>query len=491
MDFRLPRSSAFDGLARNDNVFMLHAKTRGLVMKKMWGGRFKKNQDKVFWDFQSSISYDKELAGYDIMGSIAHVKMLSKCKIIPQSKAGLIIKGLDRMLKDIKKRSFKLNKKSEDIHSAVYAELKKNIGIAADYMHTARSRNDQVSLDTRMYAKDKAASLIILIAKLQAGLVCFADKNQDIVIPGLTHTQHAVPVLLSHQMLAYVEMFERDKKRLKEAGIMSDEMPLGACAMAGTSFKIDSKYTAKLLKFSRICQNSIDAVSDRDFILDIVYAISIFFMHLSRFCEDIILFSTNEFGILDIPEAFCTGSSIMPQKKNPDALELLRGSSAEAYANLYSLMVMMKGLPLSYNRDMQLDKKALFDSVKKAEDALVITTELVKGIRISKGYAIDKAGRNEALFALDIADYLVKKGIAFKHAHDIVGKLVSLSLEENIGISSMSIDKLKQVSEKFDKDVYSILDEKKSVFAKKSIGSTSPILVKQQIDRWVKELGRS
>ena len=459
--------------------------------KKMWGGRFTKSQNKRFWKFQSSIDYDKELGVYDVTGSIAHVKMLAKCKIIPQNKALSILKGLDSILGSMKRDDFRPCKEAEDIHSAVYTELKKKIGTAADYMHTARSRNDQVSLDTRMYAKDKAASLIMLVAKLQSALVSFAAKNQNIIIPGLTHTQHAVPVLLSHQMLAYVEMFERDKKRLKEAGIMCDEMPLGACAMAGTSFKIDRKYTAKLLEFSRICQNSIDAVSDRDFMLDIVYAISVFFMHLSRFCEDMILFSTSEFGILDIPEAFCTGSSIMPQKKNPDALELLRGSAAEAYANLCSLMVMIKGLPLSYNRDMQLDKKALFDSVKKAEDALVITTELVKGIRISKGYAMDKAGRNEALFALDIADYLVKKGIAFKHAHDIVGKLVYLSLEKNIGISSISIDKLKQISEKFDKDVYSILNEKKSVFAKKSTGSTGPLLVKGQIDRWVKKLGKS
>ena len=456
--------------------------------KKLWGGRFKSEQDERFWKFQSSIDYDKELAGYDVKAGIAHVKMLAKCRIIPQNKAQSIVKGLEKILKDIQKGTFKIDKKAEDIHSAVYIALKEKIGSAADYMHTARSRNDQIALDMKMYAKDKALSLIGLIKGFQSALLLLAKKNVDIIIPGLTHTQHAMPVLLSHQVLAYVEMLERDKERLKQAGDRCDEMPLGACALAGTSFTIDRKYTAKLLGFSRISQNSIDAVSDRDFVLDIVYAISVFFMHLSRFCEDMILFSTTEFGILDIPEAFCTGSSIMPQKKNPDALELLRASTAESYANLFSIMVMMKGLPLSYNRDMQLDKKALFDSIKKAEDVLMISAELVKGINLSKGYALDKLECDESLFALDMADYLVKKGAAFKDAHDIIGRIVSCCLDRNIKISSMPIDELKKISEKFDKDIYSIFDLKKSVIAKRSMGSTNPILVRQQIDKWVKRL---
>jgi len=456
--------------------------------KKLWGGRFNSSQDERFWKFQSSIDYDKELAEYDVKGSIAHVKMLSKCKIIPYKPAQSILKGLAKILESIKKGVFKIDKKAEDIHSAVYIALKEKIGSAADYMHTARSRNDQVALDMKMYAKDKVLLLMELIAGLQSALVSLAKKNVDIIIPGLTHIQHAMPVLLSHQILAYVEMLERDKARLKDAGQRCDEMPLGACALAGTSFTIDRRYTAKLLRFSRISQNSIDAVSDRDFVLDIAYAISVFFMHLSRFCEDMVLFSTAEFGILDIPEAFCTGSSIMPQKKNPDALELLRASTAESYANLYSVMVMMKGLPLAYNRDMQLDKKALFDSVKKAEDALIITAELVKGITLNKGYALDRLESDESLFALDMADYLVKKGLAFKDAHDMVGKIVVHCLNKGIKISSMPINELKQISKKFDKDIYSVFNAKKSVIAKRSMGSTNPILVRQQIDRWVKRL---
>jgi argininosuccinate lyase len=459
--------------------------------KKMWGGRFKKKQDDVFWKFQSSIDYDKELGTYDVIGSIAHVKMLAKCRIIPQSKAKPLIKGLESILDEMKKGTFKPDKKSEDIHSAVYIALKAKIGPAADYMHTARSRNDQIALDMRMYAKDKTLLLAGLINKFQSALVSFAKKNVDIIVPGLTHTQHAMYILLSHQVLAYVEMLERDKKRFKAAGESCDEMPLGACAMAGTSFGIDRKYVAGLLKFSRISQNSIDAVSDRDFVMDICYAVAIFFMHLSRFCEDMILFSTSEFNILDMPEEFCTGSSIMPQKKNPDALELLRGSAAQAYANLMSVMVMMKGLPLSYNRDMQLDKKALFDSIENAEHALVIAEGLIKGVHVNKNSFSKKLKNDEFLFALDMADYLVTKGIAFKQAHDIVGKIVSMCVEKDIKISSIPLCELKKMSEKFDEGVYDILNAKKSVSAKRSIGSTNPALVRQQIGRWAKKLGKS
>jgi argininosuccinate lyase len=458
--------------------------------KRLWGARFKNRQDKRFWGFQSSIDYDKELAEYDVRGGIAHVKMLARCCIIPHKTARSILKGLSEILVLIKEKAFKPDKKAEDIHSAIYAALKERIGPAADYMHTARSRNDQIALDMKMYAKDKISLLTGLITVLQSALVSLAKKNIDIIIPGLTHAQHAMPVLLSHQLLAYVEMFERDKTRFGQAGIICDEMPLGACALAGTALKIDRRYTAGLLGFSRISNNSIDAVSDRDFLLDIVYAISVFFMHLSRFCEDMILFSMPEFGILDIPEAFCTGSSIMPQKKNPDALELLRASAARAYANLYSVMVMMKGLPLSYNRDMQLDKEPFFDSIRKAEDALIITAGLVKGIKVNKARALKGVESDESIFALDLADYLVKKGLAFKDAHDIVGRIVVYCLNKGMRISSMPMDEFKRVSKRFDTDVYDIFNAKRSVIAKRSAGGTNPALVKGQINRWVRLLKR-
>ncbi|MFA5369283.1 MAG: argininosuccinate lyase [Candidatus Omnitrophota bacterium] len=457
--------------------------------KKLWGGRFTKEQDDRFWKFQCSIGYDKELALYDIQGSMAHVKMLSKCGIIPRDNARSILKGLKRIQAQAQSGVFSIDKGAEDIHSAVYIALKADIGPAADYMHTARSRNDQVCLDMRMYVKDKACLLIDLVKGLQLALALSAKKYQDIIMPGLTHTQHAMPVLLAHQLLAYVEMLQRDKARLEAVYAIADEMPLGSCAMAGTSFKIDRQYAARLLGFSRISHNSIDAVSDRDFILDMLYAISLLFMHISRFCEDMILLSTEEFGLLNMPEQYCTGSSIMPQKKNPDALELLRGSSAQAYANLHSVMVLMKGLPLSYNRDMQLDKEPLFGSVRQAEDALIIAAGVIKGIKPAKGHGLRQGfGGDDCLYALDMAEYLVKKGLAFKQAHDIIGRIVACCIDSGIKMSCLPMEKYRQMSDKFDKDIYKIFCLKRSVASKISAGGTSPELVRGQIGKWLKRL---
>ncbi len=457
-------------------------------MKKMWGGRFKQEQDLLFWKFQSSIDYDKKLAVYDARGSLAHVKMLGKTGIIPAKAAKLIASSLKKILKEIENNSFKIDSSAEDIHSAIHIALKKKIGNVADYLHTARSRNDQIVLDLRMYAKDKAFSLVGLIQKLQVALINMSKKNIDVIIPGLTHTQHAMPILLSHQLLAYIEMLERDKKRLLQARERCDEMPLGACALAGTSFAIDRKYVAQLLGFKKISQNSIDAVSDRDFVLDMLSAIAILFMHLSRFCEDMILFSTPEFNIVEIGEGFCTGSSIMPQKKNPDALELIRGTTAKAYANLSSVMVMMKGLPLSYNRDMQLDKEELFDSVKMTEDVLTITSGLVGSIKINKNNMIKAFKDDESLFALDIADYLVRKGLTFAQAHTFTGKIIAYCIDNNLKISELSLDELNSFTNKFDANFYKELDARKSIAKKSSIGSTNPIFVRQLINKWTKRL---
>ncbi|MFH1868955.1 MAG: argininosuccinate lyase [Candidatus Omnitrophota bacterium] len=455
--------------------------------KKLWGGRFKSGQDPDFWEFQSSIDYDKELAQYDAQGSIAHVKMLDKCRIIPKGKAQSISKGLTNILKDIEKGAFIIEPKSEDIHTAIYLALSKKIGKSADYLHTARSRNDQVVLDLRLYCKDKISVLRDLIKGLQSALVGFAKANIDVVIPGLTHTQHAVPILLSHQVLAYVNMLERDIERLDDAGQRCDEMPLGSCALAGTSFKIDRKYVAKLLGFSKISENSIDAVSDRDFVIEILSGISILFMHLGRFSEDMILFSSPGFGFIDIDEAYCTGSSIMPQKKNPDSLELIRASVSSAYANLISVMVMMKSLPLAYNRDMQLDKEPLFRSVRSTEKVLKILTGLVKTLKVNKDI-INKSLEDESLYALDIADYLAAKGVAFTEAHKAVGELISHTIAKGINISSMPLAELKIFSNEFEADIMKIFDSKKSVMSKRSIGSTNPILVRQQIDRWIRHI---
>ena len=458
------------------------------MSKKLWGGRFNKQQDPEFMSFQNSICYDQVLALYDVKGSIAHVKMLSKCKIIPFKAGKSILSGLGKILKDIEKGTFKIDPKSEDIHTAIYMSLSSKIGDGADYLHTARSRNDQVILDLRMYSKDKLNLILDLTKKTQRALIDLAKQNIDVVMPGLTHTQHAMPILLSHQLLAYVSMLQRDIERLKAALISADEMPLGSCAMAGTSFAIDRKFVAKQLGFSKISENSIDAVSDRDFVIDSLYAIAMLFMHISRFCEDMILFSTSEFAIVDIDEAFCTGSSIMPQKKNPDALELIRGETSKAYANLNSLLVMMKGLPLSYNRDMQLDKKPLFSSVKLSEDVLSILTKLIKSIKINKEIAEEKIAADESIFALDIADYLVKKGLAFSEAHEITGHIVVSAIEKGIKISALNLDEFRVFYKKIDSDIFKIFDAKKSVMSKRSMGSTNPLLVRQQIDRWIKKI---
>jgi len=458
------------------------------MSKKLWGGRFKGEQDPVFWEFQSSIDYDKELAQYDVEGSIAHVKMLSRCKIIPKKAAQSLLTNLSQILKNIGKGSFNIDPKAEDIHTAIYMTLSKKIGDAADYLHTARSRNDQVVLDLKMYSKDKLSLIISLIRKLQSALLAFAKDNIDMVIPGLTHTQHAVPILLSHQILAYVSMFERDAERLSQAASRCDEMPLGSCALAGTSFTIDRKYVAKLLGFGKVSENSIDAVSDRDFVIDILFAISVIFMHLSRLSEEMILFSTSEFDFIDIDEAFCTGSSIMPQKKNPDSLELIRGASGKAYANLMSALVMMKGLPLSYNRDMQFDKRPLFDSVNMSEQVLHIMAKLIKSTKVKKDKLQKAFDEDQSLFALDIADYLVAKGYAFAQAHSITGKIVTYALDEKVRISAIGLTELKKFSKKFETDVFKIFDAKKSVMSKRSIGSTNPLLVRQQISKWQKHL---
>ena len=425
---------------------------------------------------------------YDVKGSIAHVKMLSKCKVIPFKAGKSILSGLGKILKDIEKGTFKIDPKSEDIHTAIYMSLSSKIGDGADYLHTARSRNDQVILDLRMYSKDKLNLILDLTKKTQRALIDLAKQNIDVVMPGLTHTQHAMPILLSHQLLAYVSMLQRDIERLKAALISADEMPLGSCAMAGTSFAIDRKFVAKQLGFSKISENSIDAVSDRDFVIDSLYAIAMLFMHISRFCEDMILFSTSEFAIVDIDEAFCTGSSIMPQKKNPDALELIRGETSKAYANLNSLLVMMKGLPLSYNRDMQLDKEPLFSSVKLSEDVLSILTKLIKSIKINKEIAEEKIATDESIFALDIADYLVKKGLAFSEAHEITGHIVVSAIEKQIKISALNLDEFRVFYKKIDSDIFKIFDAKRSVMSKRSMGSTNPLLVRQQIDRWIKKI---
>lgn len=435
------------------------------MKKKLWGGRFKKSQDPEFEEFSSSIHFDYVLAKYDTLGSMAHAKMLGKCGIIPKKDAAVIVKGLSAILKKIKTGEFVYDFTAEDIHTNIQNALEEKIGKPALKLHTARSRNDQVALDTRMYCKDKALELYDLVIGLQNTLLNFAKKNKGVIVPGLTHMQHAQPVLLSTHIVAYVEMLERDKMKLHYVFHAADSMPLGACALAGTSLKIDRKYVAKELGFTKLCNNTMDAVADRDFVIDMLEAISLISMHLSRLASDLILWATPEFGFIEIDQKFCTGSSIMPQKVNPDFLELVRGMTGRIYGNLFSVLTMMKGLPLTYNRDMQFDKQPLFDSAEKISKALSIFAKMMKGVAVNKAN-IERALLDESLYATDLAEYLVAKGVDSRQAHSIVGKLVASTLEKKKRISGLTLAELKKFSEKFEKDAFKLLDPEVSVARK-------------------------
>ncbi len=456
-------------------------------MNKLWGGRFKKKTDPLVEKFTKSIHYDYKLAGYDVLGSIAHAKMLGKAKIIPPKDSAKIVQGLASILSRIEKGAFVFDKKAEDIHTNIQNVLEKKIGKVAEKLHTARSRNDQVATDLRMYAKAEIKNLKAEINNLQKSLVGFAKKNAKVVIPGFTHLQHAQAVSLAHHYLAYVEMLERDKERLNDAYKRCDVLPLGSAALSGTSLPIDRNYAAKLLGFSKICANSIDAVSDRDFVLEVLADLSILSMHISRMAEDIILWTSPEFSLLELDEAFSTGSSLMPQKKNPDVLELARANSGTIYGNLISLLTTMKGLPLSYNRDMQLDKLPLFNSFESLTLCLQVLCGLIKSARVNQSQALILSS-DELLCATDLVEYLVKKGIAFKEAHNIVGRLVTFALEKKVFLSEIPLGQWKKLSPHFKKDVYELLNAGTSVAAKKSFGGTSPQGVKRQLSGWQKRL---
>jgi len=457
------------------------------MAKKLWGTRFPKKTSFLTDKFTSSISFDKRLAKYDILGSIAHAKMLGRQKIISAKDALKIVSGLNSILKDVKSSKFKFNPKAEDIHSNIQDVLLRRIGKAANRLHTARSRNDQIALDVKMYIKDEINELADLIALFQKSVLKFARNNSKVIIPGYTHLQMAQCILLAHHLLAYIESLERDKGRLIDARERVDHMPLGSCAFSGTGLPIDREYVRKELGFKKLTENSIDSVSDRDFILEILADLSILAVHLSRIAEDLILWSTKEFNFIDIDFSFCTGSSIMPHKKNPDVLELIRGSVGKIHGALSSVLIMMKGLPMSYNRDLQLDKPPLFDAIDTIKDVLEIFIALFQEIVIEKEAIVAKL-MDESLFSVDILEYLVKKGVSYREAHDIVGRMVKDCLDKNKKISSLSAKELKRYSEKLSPDVKKILNAWTSVSLKTSYGGTSPKLVLRQLNTWRKRL---
>jgi len=457
------------------------------MSKKLWGSRFPKKTNLLTDRFTSSIAFDKRLAKYDILGSIAHAKMLGKQKIIASHEANAIVKGLNSILKDIQSGKFKFDPQAEDIHSNIQDLLAKKIGVVAHKLHTARSRNDQIALDVKMYIKDEIDDLTELIALLQKSILKCAKVNSKVIIPGYTHLQMAQCVLFAHHLLAYIESLQRDKERLLDAKKRTDAMPLGSCALSGTGLAIDREYVKKQLGFKSVTANSIDSVSDRDFILEILSNLSILSVHLSRIAEDLILWSTREFNFIDIDFSFCTGSSIMPHKKNPDVLELIRGSVGKIHGDLSSVLILMKGLPLSYNRDLQLDKPPLFNSIDTEKDILEIFIALFGNIVIEKE-AIAAKLMDESLFSVDVVEYLIKKGVSYREAHDIVGKMVRGCLDKGKKISGLSNIELKKFSPKLGQDVRKILNAWASVSLKASYGGTSPRLVEKQLKTWSRKL---
>ncbi|MCD6232353.1 argininosuccinate lyase [Candidatus Aerophobetes bacterium] len=446
----------------------------------LWGGRFKESIDKLVEDFTSSIKVDKKLYKYDIEGSIAHTKMLLKGNIINEEEAEKIITTLKEIEKDIRGDKVNLLRK-EDIHMAIEEELIKRIGDIGKKLHTARSRNDQIALDERLYQRDKIKELSKLIFSFQEVLLEIAERNQEIIIPGFTHLQYAQPLLLAHYFLAYFWMFQRDRERLGDVYKRMNVMPLGSCALAGTSLPIDRKYGARLLGFSKISPNSLDAVSDRDYIIEFLASLSILMMHLSRLSEEIVIWVSPPFSFIEIRDAFTTGSSIMPQKKNPDVVELIRGKTGHIYGNLFSILTTMKALPLSYNRDMQEDKKPLFESVDIVKGSLKIFIQLLKNIKINKKRMREEAEKG-FFAATDLTDYLVEKKVPFRNAHRIVGEIVKYCLEKGKSFKSLTLKEYQSFSSLFKGDIFDRLKLDRCVFSKESPGGTGKKALKEQID---------
>jgi len=456
-------------------------------MTKLWGSRFTDKLSDLAEKFTSSIHYDHKLALYDCHGSIAHARMLGKQGIIPKKDASKLVNGLKQLIIRIESGRYKFDPKSEDVHTDIQVKLKKMIGVPADKLHTARSRNDQVTLDVKLYCLDHINTIMTMVKDLQKSIVAFAGKNSAVIIPAYTHLQSAQLVLMSHHMLAYVEMLERDKDRLKECFMRTDSNPLGSCALSGSSLPIDRNYVTQQLGMLKTTQNSMDSVADRDFIIELVSDISMIGMHLSRLCEDLILWVTSEFDFICIDDAFCTGSSIMPHKKNPDVLELIRGGTSKFPGRLCELLTLMKSLPLTYNRDMQMDKPALFDCVETIENMLPLMAELFKGIKVNKAN-IAKAVDSQYFYSVDILEYLVKKGVSYREAHDAVGTMVKKCLDKGTNISDLSLVQLQKYSKHFTLDVKKLLNPETSIKIKKSIGSTNPAKVKSQINTSTKKL---
>ena len=451
--------------------------------KKLWGGRFSQQTSSLVEQFTQSVSFDQRLARYDVAGSIAHAEMLRKIGLLSKAEAAKIISGLKAIGRDIATGTFVFREELEDVHMNIEAELTRRIGPAAQKLHTGRSRNDQVALDERLYLRDILAQVGTEVAAVQRALVDLATRNKALIMPGFTHLQHAMPVLVAHHLLAYVEMFERDKSRLADAAKRANVMPLGSAAMAGTGFALDRAFVARRLGFAGVTSNSMDSVADRDCLVEFLSCAAMLGMHLSRLAEDFVLWMSPEFGFIDIGDAFCTGSSIMPNKKNPDVLELLRGKCGRLYGNLIALLTVMKGLPMTYNRDMQEDKEPVFNSADTLLAALKTLAAMLRTVTF-KPARLAAASDDAFLLATDWADYLVTHGVPFRRAHELVGKAVALSIGRKCRLTGLNAADLRAISGEFDPGVLGIRTAAQSVNAKKTVGSTNPRAVERELAKW-------
>lgn len=437
---------------------------------KLWGGRFTKEENQLVHNFNESLSFDQKFYHQDIQGSIAHVTMLAKQGIVSEEDRKAIIDGLNSILADIESGKLVFTKEHEDIHSFVEANLIERIGDAGKRLHTGRSRNDQVALDMKLYCRDEIDEIDVLVKNLLEELLKIMEENLDTYMPGFTHLQKAQPVTLAHHMGAYFEMFTRDRSRLRDIRKRMNYCPLGAGALAGTTYPLDRAYTAELLGFDGPTLNSMDSVSDRDYVIELLSALSTIMMHLSRFSEEIIIWNTNEYQFVDIDDAYSTGSSIMPQKKNPDIAELVRGKTGRVYAALMSMLTTMKGIPLAYNKDMQEDKELTFDAIDTVKGCLALFNGMLSTMHFKKD-RMENSAKNGFTNATDAADYLVGKGVPFRDAHGIVGRLVLYCIDKGISLDDMKLEEYKAISPVFEDDIYDAISMKNCVERRNTIGA--------------------
>jgi argininosuccinate lyase len=456
-------------------------------VSKLWGGRFTKQTDQLVEEYTASITFDKELYEEDIQGSLAHVTMLGKCGILPADDVDTIKDGLHKVFNMIRRGEVEFSIGDEDIHMNIEKLLIEEIGPVGGKLHTGRSRNDQVATDMHLYLRKRVVEFVGLLSKLQESLIEQAKANLDTILPGYTHLQRAQPILFAHHMMAYVSMFQRDAERLQDSYKRINSLPLGAGALAGTTFPIDRHFVAEQLGFDRVYDNSLDAVSDRDFIVEFLAGASLIMTHLSRLCEELVMWSSTEFNFVELDDAFCTGSSIMPQKKNPDVAELVRGKTGRVFGNLIGLLTLLKSLPLAYNKDMQEDKEGMFDTVKTLQGALQLFAPMIATMKVNRD-RMRQAVNQDFSNATDIADYLVNKNLPFRQAHEIIGKIVLYCIQNNKYLLDLKMEEFTKFSSLFDEKIYEVLQPEQVVNARNVFGGTASNQVAEAIERAVKVL---